>query len=230
MPELTRRPHPERSDCWHVYYGDVQVGTIAIQSGLLVKAKQWRWDVGFYPASHRGRSRSGYAPSFEEARASLSLGKTISRGAPRTTLSNIAASEPGRLGNTPCMPLACCCRCNQPVGRARCFCGVTIDMAVTDRHVQDAYGFAARMKFSTDRPYSDPEKAARKLLDITNATEPVDGKIYIEKINALMLYQERATPAEYKAGLDLAISRGWLLLHESGTFVKFTPAGAEMFA
>ena len=86
------------------------------------------------------------------------------------------------------------------------------------------------MKLSTDRPYADPEKAARKLLDIANATEPVDGKIYIEKINAPMLYQERATPAEYKAGLDLAISRGWLLLHESGTFVKFTPAGTELFA
>ena len=86
------------------------------------------------------------------------------------------------------------------------------------------------MKHVTDRPYSDPETAARKLLEIANATEPVDGKIYIEKINAPMLYQERATPAEYKAGLDLAISRGWLLLHESGTFVKFTPAGVELFA
>ena len=32
------------------------------------------------------------------------------------------------------------------------------------------------MKFSTDRPYSDPEKAARKLLEIANATEPVDGR------------------------------------------------------
>ena len=67
------------------------------------------------------------------------------------------------------------------------------------------------MKFSTDRPYSDPEKAARKLLDFANATEPVDGKIYIEKVNAPMLYLERVTPAEYKAGLDLAISRGWLV-------------------
>jgi hypothetical protein len=32
------------------------------------------------------------------------------------------------------------------------------------------------------------------------------------------------------AGLDLAIARGWLWLHESGTYVKFTPAGAELFA
>ncbi|WP_249151045.1 hypothetical protein [Bradyrhizobium sp. JYMT SZCCT0180] len=67
------------------------------------------------------------------------------------------------------------------------------------------------MKFSTDRPYSDPEKAACKLLDFANATEPVDGKIYVEKINAPMLYLERATPAEYNAGLDRAISRGWLV-------------------
>lgn len=36
--------------------------------------------------------------------------------------------------------------------------------------------------------------------------------------------------ARVKAGLDLAIKRGWLLLHESGTFVKFTPTGAEPFA
>jgi hypothetical protein len=69
MPALTRRPHPERSDCWHVYYGDVQVGTIAIQSGLPVHAKQWRWDVGFYSVSHRGQSRSGYAANFDQARA-----------------------------------------------------------------------------------------------------------------------------------------------------------------
>jgi hypothetical protein len=32
----------------------------------------------------------------------------------------------------------------------------------------------------------------------------------------------RTSPAEYKAGLDLAIIRGWLVLHESGTYVKFT--------
>jgi hypothetical protein len=28
--------------------------------------------------------------------------------------------------------------------------------------------------------------------------------------------------------LDLAITRGWLVLHESGTYVKFT--GAQLFA
>jgi hypothetical protein len=34
----------------------------------------------------------------------------------------------------------------------------------------------------------------------------------------------------YSAGLKLAIELGWLQLHESGTYVKFTQAGAELFA
>src|SRR5258708_7179053 len=33
MPALTRRRYPKRPDCWHVYYGDVQAGTIAIRVG-----------------------------------------------------------------------------------------------------------------------------------------------------------------------------------------------------
>jgi hypothetical protein len=44
------------------------------------------------------------------------------------------------------------------------------------------------------------------------------------------LSELKGTPAEYKACLDLAIARGWLVLHESGTYVKFTQAGAELFA
>ena len=87
------------------------------------------------------------------------------------------------------------------------------------------------MKFVADRPYADPEAAARKLMELANAFEPVqDGRIYIEKINWPMLHDLGATPAEYKAGLDHAIAKGWLWLHESGTFVKFTPEGAALFA
>ena len=57
-----------------------------------------------------------------------------------------------------------------------------------------------------------------------------DGRIYIELINGPFLFREKGTPAEYKAGLDLAIERGWLVMHESGTFVRFTQAGADLFA
>ena len=87
------------------------------------------------------------------------------------------------------------------------------------------------MKFTADRPYSDPEKAARKLVEIANAVEAAqDGRIYIELINGPLLFEHKASPAEYKAGLDLAIARGWLTLDRSGTYVKFTSTGAELFA
>ena len=85
------------------------------------------------------------------------------------------------------------------------------------------------MKFAPDRPYSDPEKSARKIVEIANSVEPgQEGRIYIELINGPFLYREKGTPDEYKAGLDLAIERGWLVLHESGTFVKFNEGGIDL--
>jgi hypothetical protein len=40
------------------------------------------------------------------------------------------------------------------------------------------------MKYTTDRLYSDPDKAARRLMQHAHAFEPVqDGRIYIEKLN-----------------------------------------------
>jgi len=81
------------------------------------------------------------------------------------------------------------------------------------------------------RPFADPEKAARRLLEHAHAFEPIqEGRIYIEKLNGPFLFGDKGTPAEYAAGLDRAISRGWLVMHESGTYVKFTPAGADLFA
>jgi len=84
------------------------------------------------------------------------------------------------------------------------------------------------MKFATDRPYANPETAARKLVEIANAIEAIqDGRIHIEKINEPFLFEIKGSPAEYKAGLELAIARGWLTLDRSGTYVKFTQVGAE---
>ena len=43
------------------------------------------------------------------------------------------------------------------------------------------------------------------------AFEPVqDGRIHIEKMNGPFLYVDRGTPAEYSAGLALAIERAGL--------------------
>ncbi len=86
------------------------------------------------------------------------------------------------------------------------------------------------MKFIEPSPFADPDVAARKLVEIANAIEAVqDGRIYIELINAFFL-AEGGTPDQFRAALARAIALGWLSRHESGTHVKFTPAGAEMFA
>jgi hypothetical protein len=51
------------------------------------------------------------------------------------------------------------------------------------------------MKHVTARPFADPAVAARKLLEIANATEAVqDGRIYIETINDQFLFKEGGTP------------------------------------
>jgi len=87
------------------------------------------------------------------------------------------------------------------------------------------------MKFTEPRPYAEPEKAARRVMELAHAVELVqDGRIHIEKINGPFLFKDKGSPAEYGAGMKLAIERGWLEIHECGTFVRFTPAGAELFA
>jgi hypothetical protein len=86
-----------------------------------------------------------------------------------------------------------------------------------------------RVKFAESRPCADPEKAARRLLEIASTVEPIhDGRIHVEKINGPFLRE--ASPAEYGAALAYAIDQGWLWKHELGTFVRFTQSGAELFA
>jgi hypothetical protein len=86
-------------------------------------------------------------------------------------------------------------------------------------------------KFVEPRLFADPEAAAKKLMEIAGGIEPVqDGRIFIELLNYPFLYELKGSPAEYKAGLDPAIARGWLWKHESGTYVKLTQSGADLFA
>ena len=86
------------------------------------------------------------------------------------------------------------------------------------------------MRYIEPTLFSDPEKAARKLIEIANAAQSVqDQRIHIELVN-LPFLRAGGSPAEYRAGIEHAIAKGWLWRHESGTYVKFTDAGAELFA
>ena len=86
-------------------------------------------------------------------------------------------------------------------------------------------------KYVKTTPWSDPEAAMKKILEIANGVEAVqDGRIHIEKINGPFLFQHGALPTQYAAGIKLAIDRGFLVMHESGTYVRFTQAGSDLFA
>jgi hypothetical protein len=68
MPELTRRRYPERQDCWHVYFGDVRVGTIAIRTGVPHHEDPWGWICGFYPGCEPREYTEGTAKTFDKGR------------------------------------------------------------------------------------------------------------------------------------------------------------------
>jgi hypothetical protein len=73
MPALTRRQYPERQDCWHVYFGDVHVGTIARRVGQPHDQDAWQRLCGFYPGSDPGEQSCSTAPTFEQARTEFGV-------------------------------------------------------------------------------------------------------------------------------------------------------------
>jgi ribosomal protein L14 len=86
------------------------------------------------------------------------------------------------------------------------------------------------MKFVDRRPFTDPDAAALKLVEIANGVEAVqDGRIYIERVNAPFL-AAGDSGEDFRAGIVRAVAQGWLWRRESGTYVKFTDNGAALVA
>ena len=70
MPELTRRRNPDaRDECWHIYFGDVRVGAIALRTGMPPGEDPWSWACGFYADSHPRECTDATAETFDQARA-----------------------------------------------------------------------------------------------------------------------------------------------------------------
>lgn len=85
------------------------------------------------------------------------------------------------------------------------------------------------MKLVTERPFADPDAAARRLVQLASSIEPVqDGRIHIEKINYPFVYTLKGSGAEFGAGIRCAVEKGWLELHESGTFVRLMTPGEDL--
>ncbi|MBR1153698.1 hypothetical protein [Bradyrhizobium sp. JYMT SZCCT0428] len=107
---------------------------------FVVTFRSARSRVGFYPASHRGHNRSGYAASFDEARAGFET--AWKNYLPQCTEADFHGHRRQRAWTAwkysmynAGLPLPT----QSTSGQARCFCGAAIDIAVTDRHVHDAH-------------------------------------------------------------------------------------------
>jgi hypothetical protein len=141
MPTLTRRRAKDtHQECWHICYGDVRVGTITERAGVPHDVDQWGWCCGFYPVTHRCEHADGTAESFEQARADFDAAwaEYLPRCKPadfeehrrqrawtawKYTMHDTGTRLPTQL----------------PSGRSHCFCGATIDIASTGRHVYEAH-------------------------------------------------------------------------------------------
>lgn len=54
--------------------------------------------------------------------------------------------------------------------------------------------------------------------------------IHIEKVNYPFLFTLKGSGPEFGAGIKCAIEKGWLELHESGTYVRLLTPGEDLLA
>src|ERR1700682_3599501 len=109
MPALTRRRSTDaREECWHIYYGDVRVGTIAVRSGNPHDTDPWQWSCGFYPGSHIRTEPP--PPSTRPAPTSRKHGPYFCRNAPKPISSRGAINRHGLPRSTAASLAASVCR------------------------------------------------------------------------------------------------------------------------
>ena len=84
------------------------------------------------------------------------------------------------------------------------------------------------MKFKDERPYAEPEIAARKLLDLVRASIAESGQphAYTGSVNSAFL-KDGGSVDEYIAGRKYATDRKWFEIDRSGTRIMLLPDGAE---
>jgi hypothetical protein len=216
MPPLNRRrsenPHHVT---WHVYYGDVRVGTIGERVGVPVDVDQWEWSCGFYPGLHPGQHRYGTVPSFDEARAGFeadwnNLLPQIPEGAFEEWRHqrDFTAEKYAMWARGEKLPS------QMPSSMMRRLCGERFDSHDPERSTFTASTFTREietMKFVEPSAFTDPDVAARRLVEIASTVEAVqDGRIFIELVNQPFL-DAGAAPGQFSAALARAIELGWAL-------------------
>jgi hypothetical protein len=86
------------------------------------------------------------------------------------------------------------------------------------------------MKYKEDRPLAKLDVAVSKLLAIANGMEPDHaGRLQVGAINEQFL-GAGGNVHEYMAAVKAAIDCGYITVHQSGAYLSFTQAGADLFA
>jgi hypothetical protein len=86
------------------------------------------------------------------------------------------------------------------------------------------------MKFVEPSHFTDPDAAARKLVEIANGIEADHaGRVEIGTINR-QFRDAGGSYEEYGAAVKAAIAHGWITMHPSGAYLSFTQEGADLFA
>ena len=84
------------------------------------------------------------------------------------------------------------------------------------------------MKYVTDRPFADPEAAARKLLDLVRASIAESGQPYAYTGAPNTAFTRAGGNLhEYAAGIRRAVAWKWFEIDRSGTRIVLLPDGAE---
>jgi hypothetical protein len=82
-------------------------------------------------------------------------------------------------------------------------------------------------KYAKDRPYSKPEAAAARLLEIAKTLRIDDGLMPVGEWNSTFIWKDKASVAEYTLGRDKLIADGIIKMHECGGFFMWVEPGAD---
>ena len=85
-------------------------------------------------------------------------------------------------------------------------------------------------EFVAERPFGDPDAAARRLNRDRERRRSRAGRSDLHRAGECAVLAVGGTGDDFRAGIECAIALGWIWMHESGTYVKFTDAGAALFA
>jgi hypothetical protein len=140
MPTLSRRRYPERQDCWHIFYGDIHVGTIARRVGCPADVDQWEWTCGFYPGMEPGQHQGDTAVDFDHARADFEAAwRAILRRLTETDFQKWRYQRDATAWKYRMWDTGKKLPTQLPSGRSRCYCGASIDIAGVPGHVRAAH-------------------------------------------------------------------------------------------